>query len=400
MLKLTDEQQHISDAIMEFIFCPPSSQYMAVAGYAGTGKTTVMGYTAASILKGWPDIATAYCAPTGKAASVLKRKLTEFGALNTKSMVNTVHGHIYRLLAKGQEKFIWEKKGDAKKYDIFVVDEASMVTQKMFRDLLSFKKPIIFIGDPGQLPPVGDVEFKPLIDTEYVLQTVHRQALKNPIISVATEIRNGHDIPFGKQGNTFIKVHRGEPDTTKIIHMYINKILESDTMILCGTNHTRVALNTSVRNVLGYCNTLPHVGEHLICLKNIRELGMFNGQIFTVSKSYGYCDNDSCYRIRLNNINEDIIAYTHALNSYSGTTLGQNIAEDIKDINENLKYSTQDEPYLFFFGYACSVHKSQGSEWDNVLLYDERMRYMDDSEYARWLYTGVTRAKNKLCIIK
>jgi exodeoxyribonuclease-5 len=398
VLELTHEQKKISDAIVDFAFGKIKGQYLAVSGYAGTGKTTVMGYAAAQILALEPKKAIAYCAPTGKAASVLESKLRDFGAFNALSAAHTIHGHIYRLRDSRSGNLNWEKKSDPLPYDLFVVDEASMVTGQMFRDLLSFGKPVIFIGDPGQLPPVGDVAFQPLLDTEYTLETVHRQALENPIIAMATAVRHGETIPFCSRGGTFLKIRRRDSRTAQVIQMFVDKLSENDTMILCGTNNTRISINGSVRRMLGFNGTVPLVGEHLICLKNERQLGMFNGQIFTVLDSHGYCVNDACYSVRLDN-EEEVIAYTGALNSNSGKTLRVNMATDNARIKENMELSFQEEPCLFDYGYACSVHKAQGSEWANVLLYDERTRYMDDADYARWLYTGMTRAKNRLCII-
>lgn len=371
--------------------------YIAVAGYAGTGKTTVMGYAGAKIIEDNPEISIAWCAPTGKAASVLKSKLEDFGALNGTSQVNTVHGHIYRLLKAGRrgDLLFHRKSGEVFAYDLVVVDEASMITRTMFEDLLSFGKKLIFIGDFGQLPPVGDVAFAPLINTDLVLKTVHRQALKNPITAMATEVRNGGTIPYGCRGAEFCKIRRQSPSFQQIFKQFADKICEGETMILCGRNNTRIQLNRTLRAMLGFYGSLPLAGEKLVCLKNRRNMDLFNGQIVDVAESGQYMDNKSCYVVGLG-AGEAVIAYSGALNTPPGPALREKMADDYKNIRE---CCDDEEPFLFDFGYACSVHKAQGSEWRNVLLYDERNRHMDDADYARWLYTGITRARNKLCIL-
>lgn len=398
-INLTGEQMSVADAMLEYI-TTGTEPYIAVSGYAGTGKTTIMGYAGSKIVEKNPKIAIAWCAPTGKAASVLKNKLADFGALNSNSDVNTVHGHIYRLNKHGSRdgKLSFSRKSaDLFDYDLIVVDEASMITREMFSDLLAFGKKIIFIGDSGQLPPVGDVAFAPLINKDLSLSTVHRQALKNSITAVATEVRNGGEIPYGSRGKEFYKIHKGTNEFQRIIKMFAEKILAGETMILCGINNTRIQLNRSLRMMLGFSGTLPMAGEKLVCLKNRRDYGLFNGQIVNVCEAAQYMDNTSCYMVGLDN-DMTVMAYTGALNTPPGPALQDRMNSDWKNIRE-CKEETGDDPFLFDYGYACSVHKAQGSEWENVLLYDERTRHMDDIDYTRWLYTGITRAKNRLCIL-
>ncbi len=395
-LQLTSEQNEIASAMCDYARTGTDS-YIAVAGYAGTGKTTVMGYAGAKMIQDNPEMSIAWCAPTGKAASVLKSKLEDFGALNDLSEVNTIHGHIYRLskAGRGGDLLFHKKSGEVFAYDLVVVDEASMITRTMFQDLLSFGKKLIFIGDSGQLPPVGDVAFAPLINTDLVLKTVHRQALKNPITAMATEVRNGGTIPYGCRGTEFCKIKRQSSVFQKIFRQFVDKICEGETMILCGLNNTRIQLNRTLRAMLGFRGSLPLSGEKLVCLKNRKDVDLFNGQIVDVSESGQYLDNKSCYVVGLEN-GGAVLAYSGALNTPPGPALREKMADDYENIRE---CCADEEPFLFDFGYACSVHKAQGSEWSNVLLYDERNRHMDDIDYARWLYTGITRARNKLCIL-
>ena len=404
-MQLTEEQRRVSDAIMDFARTRYSDKrpYICVAGYAGTGKTTVMGYTGARLLREHPYKAIYYCAPTAKAANVLKGKLYDFNAMNDNSSVRTVHGHIYNLHNIVDGEMRWDRKDDIGRCGLFVVDEASMITQRMFRDLLSFKRPIIFIGDPCQLPPVGDqTPFSPLMNTDLVLKTVHRQALDNPIISVATDIRNGVPIPFGWRGDSFFKAGRRTKNEVKLKKTFIDTILTKNNMILCGINSTRVNLNMVIREALGCKGDLPNIGERLLCLENNWKSHVFNGQIYAVrNKPYKYV-NEYCYVVDIGK-SFPVVAFTKALNISNPKTL-----KTLKDcyaceLNDAKRIYfeefDQDGILMFDYGYACSVHKAQGSEWDNVLLYDERMRAQTDEQYMQWLYTGVTRAKKKLCVI-
>ena len=398
MLQLTREQRQIADSIKDFVFHRGGKKYIAISGYAGTGKTTVMGCVAAEIVDSRPDIAIAYCAPTGKAASVLKDKLESFRALNLKSKVHTIHGHIYRLKSHVGNKYDWEKRQEKLPYDLIVVDEASMVTEQMFKDLLSFNIPIIFIGDSWQLPPVNSKPFSPLVKTELCLKTVHRQALLNPIVAVATDIRQGKQVLFGDKGPLFSRISGREAVSKCVFDDFVKGIPENDTMILCGLNRTRIQLNRIARLKLGFKDHYPCTGEHLMCLRNDRNFGLYNGQIYSVELGMGAClEDDACYRVKLSN-GCVAVAYTGALNCPSDS-IGRKMGEDSNAIECCLQNSVQEDPILFDYGYVCSVHKSQGSEWDNVLLYDERTSYMSDDDHAKWLYTGVTRARNKLCIV-
>lgn len=398
MPELTKEQNVVADALIEYGLCEyPEEPYLALAGYAGTGKTTVMGYVGAQLIKNNPSISIAWCAPTGKAASVLKEKLRNFNALNSQSRVNTIHGHIYRLRSAKDGYLDWSKKDMDHNFDLIVVDESSMVTEQMFEDLLSYDKKIIFVGDSGQLPPVGDKVFAPLVDTDLRLSTVHRQALENPIIEMATRARNLEKISYNKNmGGKFIRYEKCSPKAFSVKEMFAKRIMDDDTMILCGINKTRNDINSSIRRKLGFHGFLPNKGERLLCLQNEKTFGLFNGEILSCG-DVTPCDGP-CYHVYLEGIGNPV-AYSGALNMAPGVNMRQKLAEDNNDINKCLEGSFQERPFLFDYGYALSVHKAQGSEWDNVLLYAERTRHMKDEDFARWLYTGITRAKDKLCII-
>lgn len=397
MVELTSEQQQISDAILDWYRRPTG--YLAVAGYAGTGKTTVMGVTASMLSD---RLSVAYCAPTGKAVSVLRNKLEGVGALNENSSTLTVHSLLYNCKGRGKaNKLIFEKKTNKQvgDWDLIVVDEASMITEPMFRDLKSLGIPLLFIGDPGQLPPIESKAFKPIAETELVLRTIHRQALDNPIIKYANIVREGGEVPIGDfDGRLY---HRTKGKRKPILEGNVfPHILTSDAVILSYFNSTRVLMNRNVRKTNNLNSVLPELGERLVALSNNKDYDLMNGEQLIV-ESITPCVNDSCYFIKLKGKPIEVWAFTDSLNACTGediSTALRNKDEDISECQETYSWLPE-SPYCLDFGYAMSVHKSQGSEWKTVVLLEERPERCSDEDYARWLYTGMTRAKEKLLMI-
>lgn len=398
MIELTNEQNDIAGAIIDYALGNYDSvPYIAVSGYAGTGKTTVMGAASSQILRLHPNYRIAYCAPTGKAASVLKQKLKDFNGYGPKCTVDTVHGLIYVPVDLNSKKLVFVKK-DMLDCDLIIVDEASMVTTEMKNDILSFNIPTIFIGDSGQLPPVGDTIFEPLVRTDLRLNTVHRQALENPIIYVATKVREGEEVPDGAIGKDFIKASRSSSTRKKLIDMFVNKIKDPETMILCGKNITRARLNLSIRDSLGIRTALPQKGEKLVCMRNAKDLGIFNGQTRFATSDAEEIPETNCFKAKIEGFPCKFTFYAGSLN-----TAPQDIflkMDEDRDLLRSVElHHLQKSPLVFDFGYACSVHKAQGSEWNNVLLFDELMGNQSKEDHIRWLYTGITRAREKLCIL-
>ena len=400
-MELTREQKNVSDAILDWLYSLKRDRYLAVAGYAGTGKTTLMGMTARRLIERNSGIAIAYCAPTGKAVSVLHGKLDSFGALNKNSGTYTVHSLLYNCKGRDKKtrKLIFGKKSrdEMNQWDLIVVDEASMVTDVMFHDLMNLQIPVLFIGDSGQLPPVGAPLFKPLTDTDLILTTIQRQALDNPIIKYANEVRMGGKVPYGNCRGKLLRLKKAEryQFLTKNVYPYI---LDRDIVILTYFNETRVQQNKNVRKANNINFDTPMPGEKLVALKNSREYELRNGEQFVV-QSVTPARNSACYFVNLHGCQYSVCAFSGALNAVHGDDIGTQMshqAAEIKECMSNVFLS--DEPYPFDYGYAMSVHKAQGSEWKSVILMEERPSMIKDEDYARWLYTGMTRAKNQLVI--
>ncbi len=386
MLELTDKQQEIHDALVDWVY-DPYSEYTALSGYAGTGKTTLLGEVAKTL----QDFSINFITYTGKASTVLAQKLANSGVNMHGSSCGTIHSLMYLFDGELRGKLTWRKKNykQLELGDLIIVDEASMLTPKIFNDLLNLGRPIIFVGDPGQLPPIDAQPFLPLQNTEFKLEEIHRQAWDNPIIQIATRIRQGEEIPYGVYGNKAAKMNK--PQSRQLVNSFKSSVIEDTNRIfLCGRNNTRIILNRSVRAKASLPET-PQPGEYIICLKNNKELQLMNGTIF---KLQDIREAGPLYKVLPEGSSEYTYCHKNSFNSKSPQELKEKLRQD----SEAMKCI--DDLMYYDYAYAITVHKSQGSEWDNVILYDERMHFFDDDTYRKWLYTGVTRAKEKLLIIK
>lgn len=394
-MELTDEQKQIKEKALAWVFDP--SQYIAIAGYAGTGKTTLMGDFVATLQNEYDHDKINLITFTGKASCVLQSKLKDFGVTTPCS---TIHSLIYKLRGKNKKNELqWDLKvRDEITSSLIIVDEASMVSPQIYRDILDLNIPTIFIGDIGQLPSINGGVFQPLLDTDLKLNTVHRQALDNPIIQLATDTRNFKPIDFGVYKDQAAKVQI-KSDIVKKAKQ--DMASDPEAIFLCGKNKTRVALNTQIRSIKGITSKHPQVGERLVCLKNDKQKMIFNGQLMFVLQCQVI--NEAVYYLQLQPEYEDrvveCLAYNGSFNNCKANNLDEKMSNDSKLIREAYSgYEHLGEVNFFDFGYCLSVHKSQGSEWNKVLLFDEGLPKQTKEEYYRWLYTGITRAKEKLLI--
>jgi exodeoxyribonuclease-5 len=362
--------------------------YITIGGYAGTGKTTITSYIRQLIHKVRPKAKIAFCAFTGKAATVLDATLKYHKAFYSQDSVSTIHSLIYApIVGKKGEITGWKKKEELK-YNMIIVDEASMVSRELWEDLLSFKLPILAIGDHGQLSPIGS-SFSLMKTPDFKLTEIHRQAKGNPIIEVSILAREEGKIPIKDFGMGVKKLDRYDAtsgqDVEEMIYGY-----SDDLMILTGYNHTRIKLNTTVRNFRDLESGEPVNGDKVICLKNNWNKGIYNGMMGTVSKAKkmnGSLIGSSVYEAEI--VLDDGSVYSGMISADQFNS--NNKPFDNKDYDKSLDY--------FDFGYALTVHKAQGSQANKVLLFEERNKHMDDEEWSRWLYTGVTRAEEYLTVV-
>src|SRR6266436_5314113 len=333
-------------------------------GYAGTGKTTLARHLAEDV-----DGKVAYAAFTGKAALVMRRK----GCPDA----STIHSLIYRARESGEETpsfELWDE-APASKAKLIVIDECSMVDPELGRDLLSFGVPLLVLGDPAQLPPIQGGGFFTDAEPDAMLTQVHRQAQDDPIVRLSMAIRAGHPLQQGRYGATEV-VRRDALDPARV--------LGAD-QILVGRNATRRAYNARLRERRGFSDTLPMAGDKLVCLRNNRKKGLFNGGLWMVKE--GPSARKQILKMRLKpdeDLGSRMIKVSVRTECFTGAI-------------EQFEWP-QRKPYdEFDFGYVLTVHKSQGSQWDDVVLFDESGAFQENRD--RWLYTGVTRAAKRLTVV-
>lgn len=350
---------------------PRGKQIFRLFGYAGTGKTTLAKELAASV-RGDVLFATF----TGKASLVLRQKGCE-GA-------STIHSLIYKVDVNdrtGEATFILNEESDLADCALLVVDEVSMVGGELAKDLLSFGRRILVLGDPAQLPPVKDEGFFINCAPDIMLTEVHRQARDNPIIRMSMDIREGGRLKAGTYGESLVT------DRADIGHDRLRDLVLGADQLLCGLNRTRIAYNRRIRALKGLVGSAepwhPTVGDRLICLKNKREKQIFNGGMWQADR---VGDKFGCLSIEATSLDEkrDPLTLEVAEEFFVGT-------ESKIEWRERRKY---DE---FTFGWAITCHKSQGSQWSNVLIFDESGAFRDAR--SNWLYTAVTRAAERVTVV-
>jgi exodeoxyribonuclease V len=384
-MQLSNDQQNALSKLLTWYKSDNKKPYITLGGYAGTGKTTLISIFKTEILKTNPKLKIAFCSYTGKAVQNLKNRLKEHGAISSKDTISTIHGLIYNPIENGNQEIVGWSKKDLLEFDLIIVDEASMVDDQIWHDLLYYKTPIIAVGDHGQLPPIKG-KFNLMEKPELMLNEIHRQAKDNPIIKVSQFARTTGIIPSAEYSLNVRKFSRSDPDSqsnsTELLENY-----STDTLILCGYNTTRIKLNQFIRNTLGFENEIPEQGDRVICLRNNNKKGIYNGMLGTIQnlKSKG---NDW--------YNAEILMDDNA-KPYSGLIYAPQFGSKTPiNFTENRKLALDGD--LFDFGYALTVHKAQGSQAKRVIMFEERFKQMDDEMWRRWLYTGVTRAQEELFI--
>ena len=346
-------------------------------GYAGTGKTTLARYFAEHV-----DGEVLFAAFTGKAAQVLRAR----GAKNAR----TIHSLIYR--PKGEEEVSDEETGKTTVSPLFslnrqsplaqaaliIIDECSMVDEALGRDLMSFGTPILVLGDPGQLPPISGGGFFTEHEPDILLTEIHRQARDNPIIDLAMQVREGREIMHGDYGTAQVI---GKNDVDR------DMVLEAD-QVLVGINRTRRRYNQRLRELKGFDQTYPQAGDKLVCLRNDPAKGLLNGSLWQVMTS-----SKETVKPGIN-----LLVRPEDDDMERGSAKIKLLKSAFDDPDLEVPWQTKKRYDDFDYGYALTVHKAQGSQWNSVVLFDESFAFRDSRE--RWLYTAITRAAERLVIVR
>jgi ATP-dependent exoDNAse (exonuclease V) alpha subunit len=462
---LRPQQKDAFEALQKFVR-NQSEKIFILKGYAGTGKTTLLG----GFIKwlGQSEHIYALLASTGRAAKVLSDK--------TNSESRTIHSLIYifkdidddlEQMSAQQNKFSVDDKGQislmfelkkiiSESNKLYIIDEASMVADinkgsnsfakfgsgELLKDLLSYDEngKFIFVGDPIQLPPIGQV-ISPALSKVYIennysinatqieLTDVIRQSSSNGIIKASMMIRMLHNrnpkvkfASFPLKGHSNIELHNSH---ASLISEYIQKIknygFEYSTLI-CQTNRHCSDLNKIIRSSLGKNSNLIENGDILLVTQNNYLTRLVNGDIIQVVQTgkkehrcgLSFLQVEVQELVSKNKYNvlliEDILySITTNLNNQQHKNLMIDYYHRMKDKgihqkDKGFKDGMLTDPYLnalkSVYGYALTCHKSQGGEWDEVFLYlDNKIHGIPKPSIYQWLYTAVTRAKETLHVV-
>ena len=331
----------------------------------------------------------------GKAASQLARN-----GLPAK----TIHSAIYRYekqIARDENgKMIFKDNGKPKMKNVFVkkekigkniklivCDEGSMVDEKTALDLMSFGIPIIVLGDLNQLPPVFGKPFF-LQNPDVELHQIMRQAEGNPIIWLSEEILAGNELKIGVYGKSAV---------IKKSDLTDYHFRNADIILTC-TNRLRYNVNNYCREEIKGIKQLdyPHINEKIVCRKNNWNKEVDNG-VYLTNGTCGFVDD--VYRSSFNGKTMSIDFRPDFTNS-----VFKNVTFDYKHLYEVPGGETDEQDFTSIyndkieFGYAITVHSSQGSQWNNPLFLAEDSMWSKEDRKKAW-YTAVTRAVNSITIV-
>lgn len=360
--------------------------YLTLGGYAGTGKTTLLAILRRILAENNPKFKVAFASYTGKATRVLKNYLESAAVLQKQDSISTIHALIYSPIEDDKDEIIGWKRKEELEANLIIIDEASMIDERIWRDLLSYQVPILAVGDHGQLPPISG-RFNLMQEPDLRLETIFRQAANNPIIRLSVMAREKGEIPLGHFGQHVLKISKRDSENQELVEEYLQNF-NSETLVLCAYNHTRVRLNNYLRQLLGFESPEPQIGDRVICLRNNQAKGIFNGML---GKINWLADAGEFYEMKIDLDDQAEKGFEgQVLKSQFGAKEAMNFTYQRR---KTLKVD------LFDFAYAITVHKAQGSQAKRVILFEERFKQMSDDDWRRWLYTAVTRAEEELIII-
>ena len=373
-------------------------KYTIISGYAGSGKSTLIKFIIDALPVN-PETDVAYAAFTGKAATVLQQK----GCQNA----TTAHKLLYRAkpMPNGTYKFIPRIYGEIE-YKVIVIDEVSMLPKPMWDQLMRHNVYVLATGDPGQLPPVNPEDDNHMLDNPHVfLDEIMRQAQDSEIIRLSMHIREGKSL------ETF--QHAGEQVQIFDKSQVVSGMYSWADQILCATNAQRTKINNFVRQQKGFGEE-PEVGDKVISLRNHWDFAsgsgnwaLTNGSIGTIEymterpiwvPKYIY-DKGPIPYLFTDVVLDDGDKFNSIPIDYNSLKKGEMTLNPKQTYLLNRQKDLLDAPYEFAYAYAITAHKAQGSEWNKVLVFEEWFPNVPE-EHKRWLYTAITRASDKLVVIK
>lgn len=381
MILTNKQEQGLNIALTRYYEHEP---YTVIAGYAGTGKSTLVSFIIEALDLDSHDVA--YIAYTGKASLVLQSK----GCPNA----TTAHQLLYKAIPRSDGSFFLRVKRPLDwPYKLIIVDEVSMLPKEMWELLLSHHIHVIALGDPGQLPPIGE-ENGVLEKPHIFLDEVMRQAQESEIIRLTMDIRAGK--PLAKfSGSEVMIVDQSE--------MRSGMLTWAD-QIICGKNATRFRINDTMRyDRWGTTDHTPMIGDRVVCNHNDWEmLSVIQNQPL-VNGTMGIINSFSKNSITVPRVGK-VDLFQCGLSMEDGDNFDP-LLMDAKLFMEhepivtkqNFRWLKNFKIKPFEYAYCITCHKSQGSEYNKVLVLEE---YLKGNEHKRWLYTACTRAAQKLVIVR
>ncbi len=376
-----------------------SHQVYELSGRPGTGKTTLMNYVIKEEL-GLDDDEFIIVSFTGKATQQLIRKGNKAHTIHSifYKMCNVVdmdengqpimeHGRV-----KMKKKFLPISKDELDpRIKLIAIDEAPMTGANIAKHILSFGKKVLALGDIDQLPPVMDKPFF-MIEPNRHLTQIMRQAEGNMIIKLATDLIEGRKISYGKYGDNVMVIPYELAD---------DKLMKKSDIILAAKNSTRDIINNRIRYEINQRkNALPHIGDKIICRKtNYKEsISEPYGEIYLINGLSGTIEG-----VRKDTYTGEVMSIDFkpdfTMNTFYDLRMNTTFFASDVSTRKEMKSNMFTKGELFEMGDACTVHLSQGSEWDFVTYFKESIGF--NQRYNNQLnYTAVTRAKDKLVIVQ
>ena len=367
--------------------------WTCIAGYAGTGKSTLVKFIIAALGLQPEDVA--YVTFTGKAASVLRHK----GCPNAM----TAHKLLYYSKRMPSGRFVFKPRPVLEgNYSLIVVDEISMLPNDLWELLLSHKKHVIALGDPFQIPPIDKKQDNHILDNPHIfLDEIMRQAEESEIIRLTMDIRN-YKVPQYFKGNEIQVLKPSE---------VVDGMYSWADQIICATNRKRQEINNYMRQAAGR-GAEPEPGDKIICCRNCWDILDLTGDNALVNGTIGSLGN---FELGIQEYPIFDFPSVPVMRAEILTNDGifQEVTLDYQMLKEGKPFLTSEqayqiyrrpdlknlEPVDFNYGYAITGHRAQGSEWDKVLVFEEKFPF-DKEEHARWLYTAATRASEKLVLVR
>lgn len=369
--------------------------YLWLCLNAGTGKSTLIAFIIAALnLNTETDVC--YVSFTGKAATVLQSK----GCANA----ITAHKLLYQAKPIPNGTYIFIPKLNLGDYKIIVVDEISMLPRKMWELLLSHHIHVLAVGDPQQLPPIDKDADNHVLDNPHIfLDEIMRQEKESEIIRLSMHIREGKPINTFKSEEKQVLI-RPSQEVTGGMYLWADQIL-------CATNEKRIKINNTVRQLKNF-SSLPQVGDKIISLRNHWDESSAQGNWALTNGAIGTITNFQIrstvvpkyiYPTKIDYMMTDMVledndTFRNLPIDYQYFLSGTPTLDSKQVYQMNKSKICPDAPYEFAYAYAITTWKAQGSEWDKILLLEEGYPYEKELR-KKFLYTAVTRAREKLVIV-